>query len=96
MISKNSSICFLQFINVHASRHYAFTCFLMPPPEERGKKYVSVHICKLQGIRRESERERWPLCLRKEDAKRVLLKCSETSRGEKYLYTENGWVSRRT
>jgi hypothetical protein len=32
------------------------------------------------GIRRDFERERSPLCLGEEDAKHILLKCSETKK----------------
>jgi hypothetical protein len=42
-------------------------------------------IWKLRGIRRGFERGRFPLCLGEEDAKYIVLKCSECKSGKKNM-----------
>jgi hypothetical protein len=47
---------------------------------ENGNNMAESRDLKLRGIGRGFERGRCPLCLREEDAKHILLKCSETKK----------------
>jgi hypothetical protein len=57
-----------------------------------GIAWLKAVIWKLRRIKRRSERGRCPLCLREEDAKHILLKCSEMENWrEEFLYGK--WLS---
>jgi hypothetical protein len=54
--------------------------------------WLKAGIWKLRGIRRGFERGRCPLCLEKEDAKHILLKCPETKKWREECVSSN-WLS---
>jgi hypothetical protein len=60
--------------------------------ERMGIIWLNAGIWKLRGIRRRFERGRCPLCLGEEDAKHILLKCSETKKWREECVNSN-WLN---
>lgn len=80
---KRSLIFYSEMNCAGARKEYTVCC---TENKKSGLAWFEIDIWKLTGMRKGSEKERYPLCIEDEDAVRILLKCLEMRRWREQFF----------